>query len=299
MYALDYLGTKGIFGAIFIGVITGKLYLKLLPIGKEKLPTTIPKQVHRVLLSIFPSLIIIACFTLITGIIQLTHYQNLHHLFYQTLQKTLANYLGNNILSFLFFQFVANVLWFFGIHGGNIVNSLTNPIYIPLAMENTALYYQGQSPVNIISNCFSKCFTSGGVGSMFSLSILMTFFSKSEQYKTLGKISLPTTFFFINEPLLFGIPIIMNQLYFIPLMIITPLLGSLTYLVMRMGIIPIPRGFQLPWTTPPIIYGMLQGGIRLAIWEVITIIIAMFIWYPFFKKGDMEAYKKENKNCHN
>lgn len=299
LYSLDYLGSKGIFGAIFIGLITGKLYLKLLPVGKGKLPTTIPKQVHRALRSIFPSLIIISCFTLIASLIRLTHYQNLHHLFYQVLQKTLASYLGNNILSYLFFQLAANILWFFGIHGGNIVHSLTNPVYIPLAIENTVLYYQGEMPINIISNCFAKCFTSGGVGSMFSLSILMTFFSKSEQYKTLGKISLPTTFFYINEPLLFGIPVIMNPLYFIPLMIITPLLGTLTYFVMKIGVVPIPRGFQLPWTTPPIIYGILQGGPRLALWEIICIFLAMIIWYPFFKKGDMEAYKKENNNCHN
>jgi len=298
-YALDYLGTKGIFGAIFIGLITGKLYLFILKYNQLKLPKTIPSQVTRSLNAIFPSFIIISFFTCIVYLMSQTPYGNLHNLLYKTLQSTLNRYLSNNIISNIFFQLITNLLWFFGIHGGNIVSSITNPIYIPLALENFALYSQGQEPVNIISNVFAKCFISGGVGSMFSLSILMTLFSKSEQYKTFGKISLPTTFFYINEPLLFGIPIIMNSIYFIPLMTITPTLGLLTYFVMSIGLVPIPRGIQLPWTTPPIIYGLLQGGWRLAFWEILMIFLAMMMWYPFFKIGDREAYKKEHDECHN
>lgn len=298
-YALDYLGTKGIFGAIFIGLITGKLYLMTLKFNTLKLPKTIPTQVYRSLISIFPSFVIIAFFTLFVYLISLTPYGNLHHLFYYTLQTTLSNYLGNNIFSYVFFQLICNILWFFGIHGGNIVTSITNPIYIPLAIENFNLYSSGQQPINIISNSFVKCYNSGGVGSMFGLSILMSYFSKSQQYKTLGRIALPTTFFYINEPLLFGIPVIMNPLCFIPLMIISPVLGSLTYFVMEIGLIPIPRGIQLPWTTPPLIYGFLQGGWRLALWELFSIVCAMLIWYPFFKKGDNEAYQKEHNECHN
>lgn len=298
-YSPEYLGTKGIFGAIFIGITTGMLYIKVQRSNTLKLPRTIPKQVYRSLMSIYPAFMIITFFTAITYLISLTPYGNLHNLFYQALQTTLVNYLGNNIVSFVFFQFVCNILWFFGIHGGNIITSITNPIYIPLAIENFNLYSQGLEPINIISNSFAKCFTSGGVGSMFSLSILMTYFSKSEQYKTLGRISLPTTFFYINEPLLFGIPVIMNPLYFFPLMIATPLLGTITYFVMKIGLVPIPRGLQLPWTTPPILYGFLQGGYKLALWEIVSIVLAMLIWYPFFKRGDEDAYKKEHNECHN
>ena len=188
---------------------------------------------------------------------------------------------------------MANLLWFFGLHGGNITGSITSPIYTPLGLENLALYQAGQEPINIISPQLTNCFTFGGVGSMFSLAILMTFLSKSEQFKTLGKLSLPTTFFFINEPLIFGIPVVLNPLFFIPLIFLTPIMAFMTYGVMSIGLIPIPNGVQIPWTTPPIISGFLIGDGRLVIWQILMILFAMAAYFPFFKVADKRAYEEE------
>lgn len=299
-YALTYLGSNGLFGAIFVALSVGWFYVHIYQKNiRLHLPDMIPRQVASSLEAIVPSLLIIPIYVAINGFTRLTPYGNFHTIIYQTLQTTLTQYLGNNIFSFLFFQIVCNLLWFFGIHGGNTISAITNPIYLPLALENFALYQAGQQPIHIISSSFSKCFISGGVGSMFSLSILMVTRAKSQQYKTLGKLSLPTTFFFINEPLLFGIPIIMNPLFFIPLIFITPFLAVLTYLVMKAGLIPIPIGVQLPWATPPVVYGLLQGSWKIAVWEVFMIFIAGCIWYPFFKIGDRMAYQEEHKQCHN
>lgn len=120
---------------------------------------------------------------------------------------------------------------------------------------------------NIISDSFMKTFTSGGVGSMLGLAIVMCLFAKSKQMKNLGKLALPTTIFFINEPLLFGLPIVLNPLFFFPLLFLTPVLSFITYHVMRIGLVPIPHGIQLPWTMPPVINGFLQGGWGLAVYE--------------------------------
>lgn len=292
-----YLGTNGLFGCIFISWLVAFLYTKMMqrPIY-QCLSLKIPQQVYRSLNAIFPSLVIITIVTIIAWALQVFfHYDNLHTLLYETIQSTLMKYISNNIITFIFFQLMTNALWFFGIHGGNVISAITNPIYIPLALENFSLYQSGQAPKHIISNVFSKCFISGGVGSMFSLALIMTIFAKSERYKTLGKIALPTTFFYINEPLIFGIPIVLNPLFFIPLMIITPFLALLTYLVMQAGIVPIPIGVQLPWTTPPIFYGFLQGSWKIACWEVVSIIIAGLIWYPFFKVADKKAYQEEHQ----
>lgn len=128
---------------------------------------------------------------------------------------------------------------------------------------------------------------------MFSLAILMTFLSKSEQFKTLGKLSLPTTFFFINEPLIFGIPVVLNPLFFIPLIFLMPIMAFMTYGVMSIGLIPIPNGVQIPWTTPPIISGFLIGDWRLVIWQILMILFAMTAYFPFFKVADKRAYEEE------
>lgn len=93
---------------------------------------------------------------------------------------------------------------------------------------------------------------------------------------------------------MFGIPVVLNPLFFIPLMLLIPILGILTYSVMSAGIIPIPSGAQIPWTTPPVLYGILQGSWKIAIWEIITILISMGVYYPFFKIADKRAYEEEN-----
>lgn len=293
-YATTYLGAKGLFSAMFVALIAARIYVYVIQHGWTiKLPDSVPPNVANSFSALIPSAIVITFFLVIAGLMTLTPYQNLHTAIFTIIQSSLMRFMGNNIFAFVFFQFITNILWFFGLHGGNIVGSITNPIYTPLALENFALYEAGQEPINIISGSFSRCFISGGVGSMFSLAILMTFFSKSEQFKTLGRLSLPTTFFFINEPLIFGIPIVLNPLFFIPLMLITPFLAILTYIVMQAGIIPIPIGAQIPWTTPPVLYGILQGSWKISCWEVFSILVAMAIYYPFFKVADKKAYEEE------
>ena len=150
-------------------------------------------------------------------------------------------------------------------------------------------------PYIFIGTAFNKTFTFGGVASMMGLAILMVFFSRSQQMKTLGKLSLPTTIFFINEPLLFGIPTVMNPLFFLPMLFLTAIQGTLTYIVMSIGLIPIPHGIQLPWTTPGIIHGFLQGGFMLALWELLMILLSMVLWYPFFKIQDNIDYEQEQE----
>lgn len=295
-YELTYLGSKGMFGCMFIALSSGWLYVKI----KQShfslhLPSKIPSQVSRSLEDVVPTFIIICVFMGFNGLIELTPYSNLHEMVYSLITSTLVHFMNNNIFSYLFFNLMINVLWFFGMHGGNLVGTITNPVYTQLGLENLALHYQGLPPAHIITNNFAKCYTSGGVGSMFALALVMTFFSKSQRYKTLGRLALPTTFFYINEPLLFGIPVVLNPLFFIPMMVITPLLACLTYFVMSVGLVPIPMGVQLPWTTPPVIYGLLQGSWKIALWEVFCILVSGSIWFPFFRVADRKAYLEEHK----
>ena len=299
-YSTRFLGSNGLFAAIFIGLLCGYLYVFIIKRNwKIKLPANIPHQVLSSFEAIIPSFIIISVCLAITAIMKMTIYHDLHTLIFSTIQSNLMKFMGNNLLSYIFFQFVTNILWFFGLHGGNIVGAVTNPIYTPLGLENLAAFQAGETMPNIINNQFGKLFIHGGVGSMLSLSILMLLFSKSQKYRAFGKLSLPTCLFYINEPLLFGVPIVLNPIFLIPLLFVTPLLAVITYFVTKIGLIPIATGAQVPWTTPPIIYGLLQGSWRLALWEVITIVLGSFLWYPFFAMADKQAFEEENNPCHN
>lgn len=290
-----YLGAKGLFAAMIIAIIGARIFIAVVKAGWViKLPDSVPPNVANSFSALVPASIVITFWLIISGLCTLTPYGNLHNMVFTIIQSNLMKFMGNNIFSYLFFQLMTNLLWFFGLHGGNIVGSITNPIYTPLALENLAAYQAGEKVMPyIITGAFGKTYIFGGVGSMFGLAILMAFRAKSKQYKTLGRLALPTTFFFINEPLLFGIPVVLNPLFFFPLLLLTPLLGVLTYIVMKLGIVPIPHGLQIPWTTPPVIDGFLQGGWGLALWELLMVLASMLLWYPFFKIGDKKAFEEE------
>lgn len=293
--ATDYLGAKGLFAAMIIALVGARIYIAVVKAGWViKLPDSVPPNVANSFSSLIPAAIVVTFWLIIAALCSFTSYGSLHNMVFTIIQSNLMRFMGDNLISFTFFQFMSNILWFFGLHGGNIVGSITNPIYTPLSLENLAAFEAGEKTMPyIITGAFSKSFIFGGVGSMFGLAILMCFFSKSQQYKTLGRLSLPTTFFFINEPLLFGIPIVLNPMFFIPLMLITPVLGVVSYFVMKIGLVPIPHGVQIPWTTPPVIDGFLQGGFGLAVWELIMVLASIVLWYPFFKLGDKKALEEE------
>ena len=295
----NFLGAKGLFTAMIVGLLGARIYVMVVKRGWViKLPDSVPPNVAGSFNALIPSFFVVIVFLLIAMAMSFTSYGDLHTMIFTVIQSNLMKFMGDNVWSWLFFNFMTNILWFFGLHGGNIVGSITNPIYTPLALENLAAYEAGEKVMPyIISGAFTKTFTFGGVGSMFGLAILMCFFAKSAQYKTLGKLALPTTFFFINEPLLFGIPVVLNPMFFLPLMLTTPILGSLTYFMMKIGVVPIPHGLQLPWTMPPVFNGFLQGGIGLAIWELLMVLASIAIWYPFFKMGDKKALEEEKGNA--
>jgi PTS system cellobiose-specific IIC component len=293
-YATGFLGARGLFTAMIVGLLSARIYVFVVKKGWViKLPDSVPPNVANSFSSLIPVAIIISIWLVVTGLMASTSFGSLHALIFNSIQNNLMRFMGNNIFSAVFFTFMSSLLWFFGLHGGNLTGAITNPIYTPLSLENFAAYQAGLPMPYIINANFSRCFTQGGVGSMFSLAILMVLFAKSKQFKILGRISLPTTFFFINEPLLFGIPVVLNVFFFLPLLLITPILSVLTYTVMSLGIIPPPNGAQIPWTTPPILYGILQGSWKIAVWEFITILLSGAMWFPFFKISDQRAYEAE------
>ncbi len=293
----EFLAAKGLFTAMLVALITARAYVWILDKGWTiKLPDSVPPNVSNSFKTLIPGFIIVTCWLIIGALCAKTSYGGLHQMIFGVIQSNLMRFMGNNLGAWAFFNIMTGLLWFFGLHGGNIVGSITNPVYTPLSLQNLETYMAdpaAKMPNIFIGTAFSKTFTFGGVASMMGLAILMVFFARSKQMKTLGRLSLPTTIFFINEPLLFGIPTVLNPLFFFPMLFLTTLQGILTYIVMKIGIIPVPHGIQLPWTTPGIIHGFLQGGPVLAVWEFLMIVLSMVLWYPFFKIQDNKCCEEE------
>ena len=190
--------------------------------------------------------------------------------------------------------FLETLLFSFGLHGPNILGAVTTPIWTALTLENSAAFAAGEALPNIINSQFYGNYVKlGGCGATIGLAILSLTIAKSAQFKTLGKLAIGPAIFNINEPLIFGIPIVLNPIMMIPFILTPIVLVISTYVLMSIGIVPIANGTNIPWTTPPIFAGFLVSGWRGALWQVVEILISCVMYFPFFKLEDNKAYQLE------
>ncbi len=140
----------------------------------------------------------------------------------------------------------------------------------------------------------SLTFNIGGSGSTIGLVLLMFFMAKSKQMKEVGKVSITPSLFNINEPVIFGAPIVMNPILIVPFIINPLLITTITWFLMKWNIVRVPFA-AVPWTTPPVISGFLSSGfsISVAILTIFSIILSMIVYYPFFKIYDKQLMKQE------
>lgn len=192
--------------------------------------------------------------------------------------------------------------WFFGVHGGLIVGSIASAFLLPNTAANAALYHAGKltlaNGAHIITNEFYNNFINlTGSGITIGLVIFTVFAAKSQQMKAMGKIELVPAIFNINEPFLFGLPLVMNPFLAIPFFL-TPLIVSLsTYALIAFHILPPLNGVAAPWTTPAVLSGFLIGGWKMAIWQFLVLVISTLLYFPFAKRYDKILLEREQKNA--
>ena len=291
---LGWIGAKGVFIAIVVGFLSVKLFK--LVIEKDwtiKMPEGVPPTVSRAFSALIPRAVTFGAIWLICVLFVLTPWDNAFAFVYSLLQAPLTS-LGGTVWAQTIIYLFAHLLWFFGIHGTNITDSVYMPILTSLSAENQAALAAGLPLPNIINYQFETLFaTFGGAGSTLSLLIAAVLACHSERIRKLAKLSLGPCIFEINEPVIFGLPIVLNPIMFIPFLLVPTINILTTYGVMAAGIVPLCNGVMLPWTTPPIISGFLVSGWQGAVWQVILIAIGTLVYMPFIKTLDKQYLEEE------
>lgn len=137
----------------------------------------------------------------------------------------------------------------------------------------------------------------GGAGCTFALNLLMLARAKSQHLKTLGKIAMPTSFFEINEPLIFGTPMILNPILAVPFVACPMVNLFLSYAVMKIGLVAAPTGVQLSCYLPIGVFGAMNNGHWSGfVWTLVLLAVDLVIWYPFFVKYDSSKLAGETSN---
>nr|WP_278680179.1 PTS transporter subunit EIIC [Clostridium paraputrificum] len=288
----NVLGASGVFPALLITFISISVLAYLH--NKDftiKMPDSVPENVAKPFLSIIPFGGAILVALAIRLIFEMTSFGTLQNCVDTIITKPFLSF-GNNIWVFLFILIVAQVLWFFGIHGTNLVlNTVWQPIAMVAMAANLEAFNAGEPLPYVLTAAFT-CFT--GQAKLSEI-VALCVVGKSKQSKAIGKLSLVPALFNIHEPFVFGLPVIMNTTLMLPWIFVEALQAGLAYLlVILTGAIPI---FQAPWTCPPIIQQLIATNFNP--WSVIitiaTFALGFVIWIPFMKLLDKQYLAAEKE----
>lgn len=293
VYSMTYFGASGMFGAMFISVLSSRIYIYLSKKGiKIKMPDTVPQNVSAMFEAIIPGGVVFIAMICIHQCVGLTDYDSLHALIYGIIQKPFMS-IGGGAFGAVMFVILSTWLWMFGIHGGMVAYSIFSVIMQTASIENMAAFTNGVAAPHPLWNLM-PWYLIGGTGCTLVLTILMIWKGKSAQSKMLGKLSLPCAIFNINEPVIFGCPIIMNPTLALPFCFIPLINYGLTVLVMSLGLVAWPTGAGINNFMPVIVYGALANASWTgAAWTIVLMVLDIVLWYPFFKKYDKDAYTNE------
>lgn len=285
--------------AIIIGLLVGMIYSWFLRKNITiKMPAGVPQGVANSFAALIPGAVIIVGATIIYTIFKYGLNTTFIEWIYKMIQTPLQG-LSDSLGGVIVMCFLIPSLWWFGVHGSTIVGGVMDGILITNATSNQAIIDSGlpltiENGGRIVTQQFKDCVVNlSGAGATIGLVICMLFLAKSAQSKQLGKLAIVPACFNINEPVIFGTPIVMNPFMAIPFIATPVVIGVLQYLAISMGLIPLYTGVVVPWTTPPIISGFLTGGWRTALFQVVVIAISTAIYFPFFKKVDNMNYENE------
>jgi lactose/cellobiose-specific phosphotransferase system IIC component len=216
---LNYLGSRGAFMAFIVALVTTKIHIAVVNRGFTiKMPAGVPDSVGKTFTAIIPGLFCAVVMGALRFAFSLTSYGNVIDAVYSWLQAPLAGVTGS-LPGFIILIIVANLLWFVGVHGSYTVLPILFPIWFSYLPENMAAAAAGEAIPHIWNISMYDFACNGGCGCTLGLVIVMALFAKSQRYKQFSKVVLPVGLFNINEPVVFGLPLMYNFTFLIPFLL--------------------------------------------------------------------------------
>jgi PTS system cellobiose-specific IIC component len=288
-FTMDNLGSKGLFTAILIALVSVRVQKFFTDKNFViKLPANVPPIVYESFLSLSPLFFLVVVFWAIRFVLGVDI-----DFLVQTGLKPLVFAL-NTLPGILVYAFLVTMLWSVGINGDNAMDAIVAPIFLQFLAANVEATTAGQPLPYITAYGFFTTFVNvGGTGATIALALIMLN-SREPGFRKVSRLSLPTQIFQINEPIFFGFPIVLNPIFMIPYVLNALILTAGSYLLMHWHLINKPF-VNVPWTTPPIIghYLVSGGDWRAAVWGVVSIGIAMVVYYPFAKAAERQRLRAE------
>ena len=295
----NWLGSGGMITAILIALSVGYIYSWFMKKDiKIKMPDGVPTGVCDAFAALIPAAVIFIIADIIYIIFKYSAGDStLVEMIYKVLQTPLQG-LSDTPGGVFVIALCVPFLWFFGVHGANVISGIVTPILQANTADNAKLQIAGTLDLAHGAHIFTQQFfdnfiNMAGSGETLGLVICMLIFAKSSQFKQLSRLAIAPNLFNINEPILFGIPIVMNPMMAIPFVITPVCTAMLLYAAIASGLLAPMGGVMPPWTLPAVLSGFLIGGVPYALAQLVFLALGAVIYFPFFKKADSMAYADE------
>ncbi|MBL1226351.1 PTS sugar transporter subunit IIC [Enterococcus sp. BWR-S5] len=289
--AKQFTDTKGLFLGMFIAILSIELYCWL---GKQdklklKMPDTVPTNVSASFSALFPTVLTVSAIATLGFAVKALTGMYMYDIIYNLVQKPLENVV-QGLPGILLLMFIAQVFWVIGIHGNQMVKPVREPLLLAAIAVNTEAFEAGKEIPNIITMPFWDMYMSmGGSGVTIGLLIAIFLVGKRDDMKEIAKLSAAPGIFNINEPVIFGMPIMLNPILAIPF-ILTPLVtGTIGYVATYFGFAA-KAVVMVPWPMPPLVNGYLAtaGDFGAVITQFVCIIVSVLIYLPFVKVSNRQ-----------
>lgn len=272
-FGTAYFGNKAVLTAILVSTIASWMFVKLSKNEKLKIkmPASVPPAVSQSFAALIPVFITLGLFALFSAILIWTSQPALNDLIYMAIQAPLMGF-SQGVGFSLLYQILVWFFWWFGIHGHNVTAAIQNSLYMPAQLANQT----GEA-----AYIFSNGFFEASLMHIMGLVIAIFVFSKKEDLRAVAKVGAPAMLFNIQEPLAFGLPIVLNPMLFIPY-ILAPVADTIIgWALISAGIVPIFK-FVVPWTMPLFFDGLIgTGSIMGGVLQLIYLAVDFVIYAPF------------------
>ncbi|MGX7164067.1 PTS sugar transporter subunit IIC [Enterococcus massiliensis] len=286
------LGTQSMFAGVIVGLLVTEIFMKLANNKKIQIPMgeNVPPQVGKSFEAMIPTILTIAGCAVVSALLIVFADKDLITLIATLIQEPLRK-INTSLPGFLFIFTLGNLLFTFGIHQAVIFGTVLEPLLIANINDNALAFSNGTTPPHILTKPFVTVFTQmGGTGCTISLLIAILVFSKYQASKRVGQLALAPGLFNINEPLIYGFPIVFNLPMMVPFVGIPFLFSIIGYILTAIGFVSKTVVF-IPWMTPPLVSGYLAtgGDWRAVVIQIILIALGTIIYLPFLKISDKIA----------
>lgn len=295
-FSSTYMGTKGLLAGFIVAFIVPNIYKFCVKNDITiKMPDEVPKNISQTFADLIPLAISVLFFWLFDILFVRFSGMCFSAWILEVLKPLFTAADGYIGLAIIYGSMA--MFWFVGIHGPSIVEPAVTAIYIANVEANLLLFQNGQHATNVLTHGTSYFVaTIGGTGATLMLTVMFAFMAKSKQLKALGKTSIIPVACAVNEPILFGAPIVLNPIFFVPF-ILTPIANVwiFKFFIENLGM----NGFvyTLPWTTPAPIGLILGTGFAALSFVLAPLLLAVdfVMYYPFFKVYDAQLVEEEGK----